>query len=232
LCTRPHGEFIFTCNQASGAILVLPDGSVTERLLNHSRFQKYYAQNAEAWYAFALATRGTDVRNGDLHLVYGCEKATEWGIAAFDNPHRGNQSVEHRFRNMGADWKDSTGTPYAWEHSDDATSKVGPRDRELRELGASRDEPLRNQTLFIQSINTTLREEDWKRITDAVLTNVSMDFTTSEFSSTDSVSPGPSYTSADSSAQTQLQGSTRALSMSRDSNSISSVCRHSLILYV
>ena len=105
-----------------------------------------------------------DVRNGDLHLVYGCDKATEWGMIAFDNPHRGTQPAKLRFRNLGEKWRLLVGTPYAWEHTDDAEGRVGPLDREMQELGSSRDQMLRNQTLFIQTINTTLREKDWRRI--------------------------------------------------------------------
>jgi len=170
---------------------VLPDGAVTERLLNFTRFQRYYAQNAESWYTFARETRGPNVQNGDLHLVYGCDKATEWGMISFDNPHRGTQLAELRFRNMGEEWRDSVGTPYTWEHTDDAEGRVGPRDRETQELGGSRGQPLRNQTLFIQTVNTTLREEDWQRITGSTSMDIYMDFGSSGSSTT---GPSPSST--------------------------------------
>ena len=138
-------------------------------------------------------------RNGDLHLVYGCDKATEWGMVSFDNPHRGKRLAELRFRNLGEDWRAMVGTPYAWEHTDDAEGRVGPRDRETRELGGSRDQLLRNQTLFIQTINTTLREGDWQRIAGSGALIVCMDLEPSGSESSvaaafqGSISEGSSY---------------------------------------
>lgn len=139
-----------------------------------------------------------------MHLVYGCEKATECGIAAFDNPHRGEQPAELHFRNLGEAWRSFAGTLYGWEHTDDAETKVGPRDQDMRELRGSPGERLRNQTLFIQTINATLQKEDWKRLTgDSTPMDVSMDSRPSESSSAGSISPGPSFVSADLSSQSQ-----------------------------
>ena len=151
----------------------MPGGATNERLLSFTRFQHFFAQHAQTWYAFARETRGSDVSNGDLHLVYGCDKATEWGMVTFNNPHRGTQPAELRFRDLGEGWRNRTGTPYAWEHTVDAEARVGPREQEVRELGGSRDEPLCNQTLFIQTINATLGEEDWQRVLDS--TDLAMD---------------------------------------------------------
>ena len=64
-------------------------------------------------------------------------------------------------------WRDRTGTPYVWEWSDATEAKVGPRDRDIRELAGSRDAQLCNQTLFIQTVNATLREEEWQRVLES-----------------------------------------------------------------
>ena len=100
-------------------------------------------------------------------------------MISFDNPHRGTQLAELRFRNMGEDWRDMVGTSYTWEHTDDAEGRVGPRDRETYELGGSRGQPFRNQTLFIQTVNTTLGEAEWQRITGSVTMDVCTESSTS-----------------------------------------------------
>ena len=164
---RPNGDITFACTLSEGAVLVMPNGATNERLLSFTRFQQFFAQHAQAWYSFARETRGSSVSNGDLHLVYGCDKASEWGMAVFNNPHRGMQKAELRFRDLGEGWRNRTGTPYAWEHTDDAEARVGPRDREVQELGGSREEPLCNQTLFIQTVSATLHEEEWQKILDS-----------------------------------------------------------------
>ena len=111
--------------------------------------------------------RGADVSNGDLHLVFACEKATEWGMAAFNDPDRAKERAELSFRDLGEDWRKNSGTRYFWEYTGGAEGRVGPRDSENRDLGGSREQPLRNQSLFIRSINITLQAGDWGEITDA-----------------------------------------------------------------
>ena len=95
-------------------------------------------------------------------------------MVSFNNPHRGTKLAELRFRNMGEDWRATSGTLYTWEHNGDAECRVGPRDRETLELGGSRFQPFRNQTLFVQTINATLREEEWQRITGCVSVDLCM----------------------------------------------------------
>jgi len=126
-------------------------------------------------------------------------------MISFDNPHRGTRLAELRFRNMGEDWRNWAGTPYTWEHTDDAEGRVGPRDREIRELGGSQSQPLRNQTLFIQTINTTLREKDWQRITGSTSMDICTDFGSSGSSTAaPSLSSGPPASSFDAGQSSQI----------------------------
>ena len=111
--------------------------------------------------------RGLDLSNGDLHLVSACEKATQWGMAAFNNPHRIGEPAELRFRDRGEEWRKISGTPYDWEYTNGAEGRIGPRDNENRDLGGSRGQPLRNQTLFIRTISITLQTDEWEWVTGA-----------------------------------------------------------------
>ncbi|KAF9526458.1 hypothetical protein CPB83DRAFT_729455, partial [Crepidotus variabilis] len=71
---------------SEGAVLTMPHGSQRVDLSNTTTFQKYMSQNAESWYRFANgAYCGRNLSNGELHLVYGGDKTTSWGIATFSN---------------------------------------------------------------------------------------------------------------------------------------------------
>ena len=63
---------------SEGAILVLPRGAHCENIELETSYLTLTV--VEAWYRYAINC-GCDVQNGDIRLVYGCDKATSWGIA-------------------------------------------------------------------------------------------------------------------------------------------------------
>ncbi|KIM38586.1 hypothetical protein M413DRAFT_75933, partial [Hebeloma cylindrosporum] len=68
----------FESSASEGAILTMPQGSHAEDLANVARFRKYFADNAESWYRYINNECGREIRNGNLRLVIGCDKASAW----------------------------------------------------------------------------------------------------------------------------------------------------------
>ena len=63
----------------------MPDGAFREDLQNITLFRDFAVENAESWYRFVNGPRGRDIRNGDLHLITGCDKTSSWGLAVYQN---------------------------------------------------------------------------------------------------------------------------------------------------
>ncbi|KJA14914.1 hypothetical protein HYPSUDRAFT_95571, partial [Hypholoma sublateritium FD-334 SS-4] len=76
------GEDSYLAN-SEGAILTLPKGSDSSKLLNTRSFNEYLAANVESWYCYTNGPRGREAKNGDLRLVMGWDKAKAWGICTF-----------------------------------------------------------------------------------------------------------------------------------------------------
>ncbi|KIJ59208.1 hypothetical protein HYDPIDRAFT_101174, partial [Hydnomerulius pinastri MD-312] len=75
-------NYAFTFSSADGALLVLPEGADSYKLLNESTFRDAALQNGESWYDFAYSTLGrTMISNDSLYLVTGCHKAKSWSLA-------------------------------------------------------------------------------------------------------------------------------------------------------
>ena len=143
----------------------MPEGAYSEDLSNSSRLGQFIATHAEDWYKFVNGPRGLEVLNGDLRVVIGCDKTTSWGMATFSN------SILTKFRlkfsALGEQQSQhNDGNKYGWEHSDvtSADVKIGPGRRENEDLGETDSNRLRNQSLFLRTLNVTLSENAWKEI--------------------------------------------------------------------
>ncbi|CAK5275103.1 unnamed protein product [Mycena citricolor] len=79
----PANEHPFHCVGPTGALLVLPQGSLIEKLENSERIRKYAERNAESWYKYVNGPRGRHLVNGSLYVVTGCEKTQSGVIATF-----------------------------------------------------------------------------------------------------------------------------------------------------
>ena len=58
----------------------------------------------------------------------------------------------------------NAGNKYMWEHSGVAEVRVGPGRGENEELGETESNRLRNQSLFLRTLNATLSEKVWEEI--------------------------------------------------------------------
>ncbi|KAK6987572.1 hypothetical protein R3P38DRAFT_2661685, partial [Favolaschia claudopus] len=148
---RENGDppkYLFHCSGPCGAILTLPRGSHQQQLKDGAiHLRRYAANNARSWYRHVVNTRGRDIRNGNLFLVTGHEKARAWGMAHYsDHPKDHNFSLE--FRNAPG----SAG--YTWVSG-------FPSRAEGKKHDPATDGPL-NQTLFLRGWTLSLEPEVWR----------------------------------------------------------------------
>ncbi|KAF9526468.1 hypothetical protein CPB83DRAFT_857862 [Crepidotus variabilis] len=145
---------MFRSTNSEGAILTMPNGACKTELSSTTSFQRYATQHAESWYQF-VHSRGRDVANGELRLVYGCDTSTTWSVAAFSN----TANVELKFsKTQGGE------SSYSWEHSEmGETTRVGPGVHDNEGLGPQGESP-RNQCLFLRAMTVTLSNQSWESL--------------------------------------------------------------------
>ena len=158
----------FESSASEGAILTMPEGAFSEDLRNPTRFRQYIATHAEDWYKFLNSPRGCEAQNGDLHVVVGSDKTASWGMATFANSSLSpGQDTNFRLKFSACKGQPSHrngGNNYVWEHSGVAEVKVGPGYGENQELGETDSNRLRNQCLFLRTLNVTLPQNVWEEL--------------------------------------------------------------------
>ncbi|KAF9526462.1 hypothetical protein CPB83DRAFT_462872 [Crepidotus variabilis] len=146
----------FRSTSSEGAILTMPKGACKTELNSTSSFQRYVSQHAESWYKFAHGPCGRNVANGELRLVYGCDKSIAWGMAAFSN----TTNAELKFSK--SQHRSDGESSYSWEHSEIAeAARVGPGGHDNKDVGRLGN-PARNQCLFLRSMTVTLATHIWE----------------------------------------------------------------------
>ena len=153
----------FESAASEGAVLTMPEGCHSQDLRSITKFEEYMAAHAESWYKFANIDLGLGARNGDIRLVIGCDKTTSWGMAVFSDFSR-TPNLRLQFRALDQSARQSTDSAYIWEHSGKAQVRVGPSKRESEILGATEDQPLCNQSLFLRTLDADLSDEQWVKI--------------------------------------------------------------------
>jgi len=148
--------------------LVMPEGAVAFDLQNIPVFRDYVSENVERWYKFVNGVRRWEAKNGDIRLVYGCDKAMSWGMAALVNTQR--KVTQLRFKATRDSSENSTRPLYSWDYFGMAEGKAGPDIEEVNALKSPDDSfdatPPRfsNQCLFIRTLNATLSAKAWKQL--------------------------------------------------------------------
>ncbi|KAF9526478.1 hypothetical protein CPB83DRAFT_817090 [Crepidotus variabilis] len=164
----------FASTASEGAVLTMPDGAHKVDISNTTAFQSYMAENADSWYKFVNGpSRGRNLDNGELRLVYGYDKSTSWGIATFSNV---SYPSDFRLkfcksRNTPDEAAGGSGSAYSWEHSGMADAmRVGPGvdDNEGLEDFIQGNQALRNQCLFLRTMTVTLADGDWQNLNAGV----------------------------------------------------------------
>ena len=152
-------DFIFETSDNKGAVLMMPDGALSQDLLNRKSLNKYIAKNAKQWYEYTTNTRGREIDNGDIRVVVGVDKVSSWGIATFAS----NAEERVRLEFKGTDDRAVTKT-YMWNCAG-ACGRVGPLEEEMRGLSQETDENLlRNQSVFVRTLNFSLSGRTWEEL--------------------------------------------------------------------
>ncbi|KAF8181522.1 hypothetical protein BJ912DRAFT_1044618 [Pholiota molesta] len=172
----PSPGLSFKTSAAEGAILTLPEGAIEVDLENIPRFEAYAAANIESWYRYANGHCGRQVKNGEIRLVIGCDKATSWGVAAVAN---WTQHITHHIKYRPSEHSDgrtmSASIPLChWEYSGMTEARVGPDLWEIEELKPDDDSLLEiggkywNQSLFLRTLNITLKDNVFNAINEGL----------------------------------------------------------------
>ena len=162
---NPYRALSFRFSGSEGAILIMPEGAVSEDLENLRGFREYASANMKMWYRYIISTRGREVKNGDVRLVIGCDKATSWGIATLAGM---TQHSQLKFKPLKTQSSSSGSCDYTWEYSGMADVRTGPVPEESDKLRRedpddTRDKYL-NQCLFLRTLNFTLNDVDWQNL--------------------------------------------------------------------
>ncbi|KAF9528877.1 hypothetical protein CPB83DRAFT_302907 [Crepidotus variabilis] len=179
--------FTFKMGGPEGAILTMPDGASSKDLVNRQALKDYMTSNLEEWYKYVNHQRGREAKNGDLRLVYGCDKVASWGIGTFrddENNYKSTQEIKMHFNAIRQQPYGTAGTPrrYVWKCAGGGSGRAGPAEREVKDL-ISRPDPMsmdidgesqshadaqiENQCVFVRTFNAMLSESIW----ESVITN-------------------------------------------------------------
>lgn len=151
---------VLKAKSSEAAVLMIPEDIYTTKLKITSALRKYVADNIVKWYEFVKHTLGHDIENGDLRVVYGCRKSSGFGIATAFNSH--DEAPTQLTFSIDRAWTAISGCPYRWTHTGSAEVKAGPSERDNAEIFSTH--AVRNQCLFINTIDTKIAMEAWQQI--------------------------------------------------------------------
>jgi len=116
----------------------------------------------ESWYQFAK-DRGRVLENGDIVVVYKCDKAPSWGIAAFSSTE--GQTTSLIFEEMNRDH-----ATYNWvcDGAANTQMKVGPSADENSDFPGV----VHNQCIFLGALNARLSDRRWRELQKRLSTKV------------------------------------------------------------
>ena len=161
-----HRGPVFENVASEGAILIMPDGATAEDLLNHKLVKEHIAKNVQSWCTYIREKRGREVDNGDIRLVIGFDKVACWGIATFACSIE--QQVRLEFKTNNSDQL-AASRAYTWNCVGGGSGRVGPHEEEMDDLRGPDNSPaesvLKNQTVFVRTLNFNLKREAWDDLT-------------------------------------------------------------------
>jgi len=130
----------------------MPDGALSEDLLNYRLVEKYIAKNAKSWYEYVESDDcGMPTENGDIRVVVGMDKVTSWGMATFQNPNV-KEPLRFEFKDDGSGSQPRT---YKWDRI--IGGRAGPPEEETRDLlQGPNASSLRNQCVFVRTLNISV----------------------------------------------------------------------------
>ena len=128
--------------------MTMPEGALTQNLLNCQVIRKCIEKNARTWFEYARDTRGRIVKDGDIRVVVGWDKVCSWGIATSTST--SGQSVSLAFK-----INDEAGISrvYCWQCIGSGSGRVGPQEDEIADLRREGDAAPQNQSVFVRTMN-------------------------------------------------------------------------------
>ncbi|KAF8450962.1 hypothetical protein L210DRAFT_924800 [Boletus edulis BED1] len=79
-------DYEFTTSARAGAILILPQGATSAKLLSPEQFREVAMESAPDWYEFAKKRYGVQQLDRSLYLITGFYKTRSWSLGSFNNP--------------------------------------------------------------------------------------------------------------------------------------------------
>ena len=121
----------------------------------------------ESWYQYAK-NRGRELHNGNIVVVYRCDKASSWGIATFSSTE--GQTTSLTFKEANGDQP----VTYGWVCNGTANTqmRVGPSSDENIDIPGV----VNNQCVFLHTLNARLSETSWRELVQRLGAKVDEDF--------------------------------------------------------
>ncbi|KAF8802926.1 hypothetical protein BYT27DRAFT_7341153 [Phlegmacium glaucopus] len=152
----------FESSASEGAVLAMRVGAISEDVRNEAIFRKYASIHAEDWYRYINNIRGCGAKNGDVRLVSGYHKTSDWCIATFAES---TAKQNPFFLEFNPVTETNVGK---WKHSGTAEVRTGPGAQEIESLRKGDPDHKRktyqNQSLFGRTISATLGEHIWNKL--------------------------------------------------------------------
>uniref|UniRef100_A0A0W0FHU4 MYND-type domain-containing protein n=1 Tax=Moniliophthora roreri TaxID=221103 RepID=A0A0W0FHU4_MONRR len=145
--------FRFDFKSSEGAILILPEGYISEDNLNEDDFDNYVAANAISWYTHVNNVLGRRLGGNSLLLVTGVDKTSAWGVASFHHAEKGtvNMSMVPNAHTQSKYWFCSVSC---------ATARSGPSRNNLKTDEFTVES--RDQCVFVRGIRVSVRPAIFK----------------------------------------------------------------------
>ena len=131
--------------------MTMPEGALTQNLLNDQVIRQCIEENGRSWFEYARDTRKRNVKDGDIRVVVGWDKVCSWGIATSTST--SGQSVSLAFK-----VNDEAGISrvYRWQCVGSGSGRVGPQEAEIAGLVQEGDAAPQNQSVFVRTMNFNL----------------------------------------------------------------------------
>lgn len=170
-------DLAFECVRAKGGLLVLNGGGAIQEVLRPNKtFAEYIHRHHDSWVEFAKK-RGHVVPRGDIIMVRGWVKASEWIVAAFKDESKYQllqlAAQAGSVANAGLRFSVREASSTSVEHRTGASQAPAPSGagatmsaflRKRRRTGSRKYAPPKNQCVFLSRYKTCYRKWPWQMI--------------------------------------------------------------------
>jgi hypothetical protein len=167
-------QFQLTCSLQEGAVVIFPDGATRVDYKFRHTMLHYAQHHVPSWYQHVNGTLGVKARNGDLYLVTGTDKASNWCLASYSSG--SGESNILKFSSTDIDDTSATGQ-FLWESSGPIEARTCPVPGEGNQCAFVRGFKLAlNETLYqkcfespTKTCHVSMSRPWWRRILWAII---------------------------------------------------------------